>query len=105
MPGATAGEDTRGHILQSVGLDTDAQQLSVTDTAVNTSAFSDVTRLVRIAVLTDCYVRVGKGVTATASNGSLFPSGAIEYVNVNKGDRVSIIRHSADGDATVTECT
>ena len=75
--------------------------VAATSTAVS-NAFGNDTILIRVAVTTDCYIKISDAPTATTSD-TLLPAGSIDYFMVEPGQKAAFIRNSADGVATVTE--
>lgn len=77
-----------------------AFNISFTGTAANSSVFTDL-GLIRIVATENCYVKVG--VSAVAANTDTYlPAGFVETVRVKNGERISVIRASADGILNVT---
>jgi hypothetical protein len=81
------------------------QKITISGTSAKTTEFTNDYTIVRVAVNTDCYLRIGAtGDNATTSYAFL-PSGIVEYFYAMNGDFFHFIRDSADGFATVTVCS
>lgn len=81
------------------------QNITSSGTAANNStAFGENTSIIRIAPSEAIRYRIGPSATAVATD-TLLPAGAVEYVGVAKGDRLSVIQDSAGGTVSVSECT
>lgn len=59
------------------------------DAATSSAAFNPLTRIVRIATDTQCYIVFGSSPIATA-NSMLLPEFGVEYFGVNPGDKISV---------------
>jgi hypothetical protein len=94
-------EDLNGQFIEAVGLGT-TQAVAYTASAAASNAFALTTRVVRVVATTDCFFTTAATPTATTSSVYL-PAGAVEYVRVNAGDKISAIRRSQDGTLYVTE--
>ena len=71
-----------------------------TATAANVSGLSSDVRVLRLVASHNCFYNL----EGTATTNSVFlPAGAIEFVKVNKGDVLSVIRATEDGTVYVTE--
>lgn len=79
------------------------QNISYTATHAESAAFGAGTTLVRLVATSDCYFLCGTAPVATTSNGTLLPSGAIEYFGVTPGQKISFIQSSAGGACNITE--
>ena len=82
----------------------EAQNVSYTGTAGNSTAFGSTnrTQIVRVVCTTDAYVAVGNGVTATTTNGAYFAAGIPDYIKVAEGERISAIQVSTGGSLNIT---
>lgn len=81
------------------------QNITSSGTAANNStAFADNVSIIRIAPSAAIRYRIGPSATAVATD-TLLPAGAVEYVGIVKGDRLSVIQDSAGGTVSVSECT
>lgn len=72
--------------------------------AAITNAVASTTEVIRVAVNTDCYMKIAASPTATTSDHFL-PAGTVEYFQITPGHKVAFIRNTADGVATVSELT
>ena len=81
------------------------QNITSSGTAANNStAFGANTSIIRIAPTAAIRYRIGPAAVAVATD-TLLPAGAVEYVGVAKGDRLSVIQDSTGGTVSVSECT
>lgn len=79
------------------------QRLTVTAANAQSAAFGAGTAVVRIVSSVDAHY-VGDWIAAAATTShSFLPAGVVEYVNVPRGSKISILRASGDGFATMTE--
>lgn len=62
---------------------------------------------VRVVSTTNCHVNIAQNPTAAATdnNGFYLPAGVVEYFHVSPGQRLAVIRDTADGTMTVSEMT
>jgi hypothetical protein len=79
------------------------QNVGVAVAHAESNAFGDATTVIRIVSTSACYYLIGKAPVATTSNGSYLPAGIIEFPQVCRGDKISVIRASADGNLNITE--
>jgi len=85
-------------------VDGTTQTVSVSGTsAAITNAVGTQTRAIRVAVTTDCHIKVATTPVATTSD-PFIPSGTVEYFRITPGQKVAFIQNSASGTAYVTEC-
>lgn len=94
--------DANGNVIQAIRQGV-VQNIAYTGTQGRSAAFADSTTIIRIVADTACFYLLGKTPTATTSNGTLLPAGAVEYVPVNPGDKISAIQSSAGGTLNITE--
>lgn len=81
------------------------QNISSSGTAANNAtAFGSTVSIIRIATTEAIHYRIGPSATAVATD-TLLPAGAVEYVGIAKGDRLSVIQDSTSGTVNVSECT
>lgn len=86
-----------------------AERLPYTDTAAPSAVIgvADPQRrdnadiLVRIVASTDCFIAVGANPEAT-TNSSFLPALVVETLAVRPGDRLSVVRRTADGFLSIT---
>lgn len=76
-------------VAQAVKLPAVAGQAVTFTTATQSNALNAITKLVRIATDTQCYIAVGANPTATA-NSMLLPAFGVEYFGVTPGDKISV---------------
>jgi hypothetical protein len=81
------------------------QNITTSGTAANNAtAFGVNTSIIRISATEAIRYRIGPAAVAVATD-TYLPSGAVEYVGVVAGDRLSVLQDSAAGSVNVTECT
>lgn len=98
-----APQSHNGGTLQAVGQGT-VLNVAYTGTAAQSAAFGAATDLVRLCASSLCFYLVGANPTATTSNGSRLPADTVEYVRVNPGQKISVIRSASDGTLNIVEC-
>lgn len=81
------------------------QKITISATSAKTTEFTTDYTVVRVAVNTDCYIRIGATGDDATTSYAYIPSGFVEYFYVMSGDFLHFIRDSADGFATVTICS
>lgn len=69
----------------------------------------DNTTLIRIFATNDCWIALGENPTAAAgstSKGDSFflPGGIVDFVGVEPGWKLAVVRNSADGRLHINEC-
>ena len=81
--------------------------LLITATSIQSAAIGANIHDVRIVSSVACFVNIGQDPTAAGSdnNGFYLPAGVVEYFHVSPGQKVAIVRDSADGFATVSSMT
>lgn len=77
----------------------------VNATSAQSAAFGGQTREVRIVSTTNCHLNFGTNPTAAATdnNGIYLPANVVEYFHVNPGQKVAVVRDTADGVLSVAE--
>jgi len=81
------------------------QNITTSGTAANNStAFANNTTIIRISPTEDIRYRIAPLAVAVATD-ALLPAGAVEYVGIAAGDRLSVIQDSTGGTVSVSECT
>ena len=106
MPDAVKGglrRDTHGRIIQSLRPHPDnVENVSFTATSAQSSAFKEDTVLIRLEADQRCRYKLGSSPTADSSSTPL-PAGVIEFPGVNPGEKLAVIRTTADGTLHITE--
>lgn len=69
------------------------QQVSVGGASVQSSAFNDATRFVRLHTDVTCRFAIGPNPTAAATSPRL-PAGVTEYLGVRPGHKIAVIQSS-----------
>lgn len=95
-------KDTNGNLTQ-LGRLGPAQAVSVSASSTQSTALSASTCfMVRLLATQDCYVAFGTNPTATTSSTRIIANQP-EYFAAKAGDKVAVLRVSADGSLSVTE--
>lgn len=95
-------KDTNGNLTQ-LGRVGPAQAVNVTAASVQSTALAASTCfMVRLLATQDCYVAFGTNPTATTSSTRLIAN-QVEYFAAKAGDKIAVLRVSADGSLSVTE--
>lgn len=81
--------------------------LLVTATSIQSAAIGANISEIRVVCSVACHVNIGADPTAVASdnNGFPLPANVVEYFHVTPGQKVAIVRDSADGVACVASMT
>lgn len=81
--------------------------ITVNATSAQSAAFGTSTTEVRIVSTTNCHISFGTSPTAAAtdSNGFYLPAGVVEYFHVTPGQKLAVVRDTADGVLCVAEMT
>lgn len=87
-------------VFQPIGVETVASSA----TAVSSAAFPDGTEAVRLVATQNAYARFGSSSLPASSSttGSYLPANIPEYFKASPGQKVSVIRDSADGSLFIT---
>lgn len=77
--------------------------VSVTATSAQSVACPANTYEVRIVSTTNAHIKIGDDPTAAATdnNGLYLPAGLVEYYHITPGQKVAVIRDTADGTMSV----
>lgn len=95
--------DDNGNAIQANGQGL-VQNVSYTGTAGQSAAVGTGTTLVRLCASTLCWYLLGANPTATTSNGSRLPADAVDFVKIQPGHKISVIRDASSGSLNITEC-
>lgn len=81
--------------------------IAVSATSAQSAAFGTNTHEIRVVSTTNCHINIGVNPTAAASdsNGMYLPLGVIEYFHVSPGQKLAVVRDTADGTLVVAEMT
>lgn len=82
--------------------------ITVNATSAPSVAFDANTFDIRVVSTTNCHINIGDGTptaVATDNNGMYLPSGVIEYFHVNPGQKLAVVRDTADGVISVAQMT
>lgn len=81
-----------------------SQKKAFTATSGQSAAVGAGTSIIRVTATQDCHIVTGLSPTAVADGTCLFlKSGVIEYVGIEPGHKVAVIRDSADGNLFISE--
>ena len=83
-----------------------SQKISFTNvSAQSTTTMLPLTSIVRLFSTEDCWILFGDNPTAAANDGNSFflPAGIVEYFGADPGQKIAVIRDSANGDLHVTQ--
>ena len=84
MPGFTLPKDNNSDALQALGISTSTNS-SVSSGAAVRSALPSDTQIVRIASLTNCYIKFGDSTVVATTSDMLFPIGAEVFSIKDRG--------------------
>jgi hypothetical protein len=81
--------------------------VAVSAASAQSAVWPDGIRVVRLVSTTNCHINFGVNPTAAATdnNGIYLPAGVVEYFQVRGGERLAVIRDTADGSLNVAEMT
>lgn len=79
--------------------------ISVSATSAQSAAFGDYCTEIRVVSTTNCHINIGVNPTAAASddNGIYLPANVVEYYHVSPGQKVAVVRDTADGTFVVSQ--
>lgn len=80
-----------------------SQKIAFTGTSQQSSAFGVDVSIVQIFATEDCYIKIGADPTANTTTSSFVPSGFILYYNAVPGEKIAVIRSTANGTLYITE--
>jgi hypothetical protein len=90
----------------------DAARLGATQTVAYTATsagitnpFGTQTRRIRLVANAACHVRIGDGAQTATTSDPYLPSGWVDYVVVQPGQSLAVIRAATDGLVTATNGT
>lgn len=92
--------DPYGDPIPALGLGT-VRKVAVS--AVSAASAALTTEVIRVKPTVDCYVVTGTGTPAADANSTLMSAGETEYFRVTPGEKIAVLRVSADGSLFVTE--
>jgi hypothetical protein len=81
------------------------QTIAFDASAAITNAFGSQTHQLRLATDSPCCYRIGDGVQTATVADPFLPTGVVEYVIVNPGQRISAIKAATNGLVTATAGT
>lgn len=82
--------------------------VAFTATSAASAAFGANTHDIRVVATQNCHINIGDGTptaAATDNNGMYLPAGVVEYFHVSPGQKIAVVRDSADGTLCVSEMT
>lgn len=81
-----------------------SQALAFSSASAQGSALALSTTLVRLFCSQDCFITVGSNPTALGDGTSMFiPSGIVDFIGVQGGQKIAAIRSTNDGTLYITE--
>ena len=97
-------QDTRHSTLRWKGI---TDYVAVAVASAQSAVWASTTREIRIVSNTNCHINIGQNPTAAATddNGFYLPANVVEYLHVTPGQRLAVIRDTADGILSVSEMT
>jgi hypothetical protein len=98
----TLQNDSNGNVIQVVGFGT-TQTIAIGDNSVQmTNAVASSTDVVRLVSTVDCNVAIGANPqTASQTTSAFLPAGVVEYVEINGGQTVAVIKKSGGSAGTL----
>lgn len=78
-----------------------AQTVSFTATSAASTVLGS--KMVRVVATTNCWITLGTSPTAVADTGMLLVAGWPERIVVNAGEKIAVLRQTADGVLNITE--
>lgn len=98
------GQDTRHSTLRWSGL---TDYVAVAVASAQSVVWAANCREIRVVSTTNCHINIGANPTAAATddNGFYLPANVVEYFHVSGGQRLAVIRDTADGVLTVAQMT
>jgi hypothetical protein len=81
--------------------------VTVTVASAQTAAISSNVFEVRVVSTTNCHINIGANPTAAATdnNGIYLPANVVEFYHVSPGQKIAVIRDTADGVFCMAEMT
>ncbi len=80
-----------------------SQTVAVGAASAQSTALDDNTTIVRLFATVDCFIAIGSNPTAASATGMFIPGGIIDFIGINKNDKIAVIRSSASGSLYLTE--
>ncbi len=81
-----------------------SQVKAFTNTTGQSAALASTTKMVRLVATQNCHVKVGTNPTAVADGTSMYIlQNSSTYISVEGGEKIAVIRDSADGNLFITE--
>lgn len=86
------------------------QKIDFTNTSKQSTAFASTTTLIRVFPTQDCFVKIGANPTAVAAaEGStvedtiFLPGGLVDFIGVEPGEKIAVVRNATSGTLHITE--
>jgi hypothetical protein len=96
--------DENGQITNIYALGT-TQVMTVTASSVQSSAVAAGCTIIRLANSSTAHAHfaIGSNPTASLTTSPMLPANAVEYIKVNGGDKVAVIRGGTATDVSITQ--
>jgi hypothetical protein len=96
--------DENGQITNIYALGT-TQVMTVTASSVQSTAFAAGCTIIRLANSSTAHAHfaIGANPTASLTTSPMLPPNAVEYIKVNGGDKVAVIRGGTATDVSITQ--
>ena len=93
-------KDSNGNFLPVMGAGT-SQIFTVSNSSVQSAAFGSTTTIVRLAAsLGHCHFEIGANPTASVTTSAMMPINSVEYLRVNPGEKIAVIKDSGVANST-----
>ena len=80
-----------------------SQQIAVTPTSTQGTAFQAGTKVIRTFSTVDCFVQIGSSPVADTTTSMFIPGGLESYFGVDPGNVLAVIAKSSSGTFYITE--
>jgi hypothetical protein len=96
--------DENGQITNIYALGT-TQVMTVTASSVQSTAFAAGCTIIRLASASGAHLHfaIGANPTASLTTSPMLPPNTIEYIKVNGGDKIAVIRGGTAVDVSITQ--
>jgi len=96
--------DENGQITNIYALGT-TQVMTVTASSVQSTAFAAGCTIIRLASASGAHLHfaVGSNPTASLTTSPMLPPNTVEYIKVNGGDKIAVIRGGTAVDVSITQ--
>ena len=96
--------DDQGQLTQIYSLGT-TQVMTVSASSVQSTAIAADCTIIRLANSNTAHAhfQIGSNPTASLTTSPMIPANAVEYIKVNGGDKVAVIRGATATDVSITQ--